>query len=374
MKILICATQFKGGSLQVVLSLINEFRSFSNYEYIVITSRQVDCQLNKMVFDENFTFISLPLFSSGKFRGFYERKKWLSNIEKQYNPDVVLSTSGPLYWKPRKPLLMGFNLPAYVYPESPFWTNKMSLKRKILWAIKTHYHRYLFRKEATACFVQTDDVNERLRKYLGMDAVYTISNTYSNIFKDVVQYPNKLSTRVENEIRFLTICTYYPHKNLEIIPAVAHELERRGYLNVRFVLTLKNEDFESHFKHLDTSKIINLGPVKSAECPSLYRECDVMFLPTLLECFSASYAEAMIMNKPIVTSDLGFAHTVCHDAALYFDPMNPVDIVDKIEMIVRNPELRDSLIEKGKQQLNQFGTAENRARQVLDLCNKLGNH
>lgn len=287
---------------------------------------------------------------------------------------MVLSTSGPLYWKPRKPLLMGFNLPAYVYPESPFWTNKMSLKRKILWAIKTHYHRYLFRKEATACFVQTDDVNERLRKYLGMDAVYTISNTYSNIFKDVVQYPNKLSTRVENEIRFLTICTYYPHKNLEIIPAVAHELERRGYLNVRFVLTLKNEDFESHFKHLDTSKIINLGPVKSAECPSLYRECDVMFLPTLLECFSASYAEAMIMNKPIVTSDLGFAHTVCHDAALYFDPMNPVDIVDKIEMIVRNPELRDSLIEKGKQQLNQFGTAENRARQVLDLCNKLGNH
>ena len=94
----------------------------------------------------------------------------------------------------------------------------------------------------------------------------------------------------------------------------------------------------------------------------------------LSQCFSASYAEAMIMNKPIVTSDLGFAHTVCHDAALYFDPMNPVDIVDKIEMIVRNPELRDSLIEKGKQQLNQFGTAENRARQVLDLCNKLGNH
>ena len=57
------------------------------------------------------------------------------------------------------------------------------------------------------------------------------------------------------------------------------------------------------------NRIINVGPIKSAECPSLYSECDIMFFSTLLECFSASYAEAMIMKKPIITTDMGFAHT-----------------------------------------------------------------
>ena len=55
-----------------------------------------------------------------------------------------------------------------------------------------------------------------------------------------------------------------------------------------------------------------------------------MFLPTFLECFSASYAEAMLMKKPIITSNLGFAQNVCKDAAVYFDPCNPEDIIDKI--------------------------------------------
>ncbi len=43
-------------------------------------------------------------------------------------------------------------------------------------------------------------------------------------------------------------------------------------------------------------------------------------MPTLLECFSASYLEAMYMKKIIFTSDLPFAHTVCKDAAFYFAP------------------------------------------------------
>ena len=34
MKILICATQFKGGSVQVVLSLLNEFKNFAEHEYL----------------------------------------------------------------------------------------------------------------------------------------------------------------------------------------------------------------------------------------------------------------------------------------------------------------------------------------------------
>ncbi|MFK2341775.1 glycosyltransferase [Bacteroides fragilis] len=75
--------------------------------------------------------------------------------------------------------------------------------------------------------------------------------------------------------------------------------------------------------------IVNLGIIDVSKCPQLYNECDALFLPTLLECFSANYVEAMKMRKPIVTSNLPFATNVCKNAALYFDPMNAHDIVEK---------------------------------------------
>lgn len=96
-----------------------------------------------------------------------------------------------------------------------------------------------------------------------------------------------------------------------------------------------------------------------------------MFLPTLLECFSASYAEAMVMKKPILTSDLGFAHTVCNDAAIYFNPDDANDVADKIIYLMNSPEKQSDLITKGLAQLKQFGSAEDRAREVLKACKQL---
>ena len=68
-------------------------------------------------------------------------------------------------------------------------------------------------------------------------------------------------------------------------------------------------------------------------CPKLYNQADAMFLPTLLETFSASYPEAMKMERPILTSDLDFAKDICGDAALYFNPLDSYDIANKIKTI-----------------------------------------
>ena len=46
---------------------------------------------------------------------------------------------------------------------------------------------------------------------------------------------------------------------------------------------------------------------------------------------------------------------------------------DKIEELIKNSKLQKELIEKGKKQLLQFGTAEDRALQILALCKKIIN-
>lgn len=366
MNIMICATQFKGGSLQVIISLINEFKKFVSNEYHIIIGEEVSKQIKQENFPINFHFYDFPYSGPISYKTKRSRAKLFSKWENQIKPDCVLTSSGPLYWKSNSPMIMGYNLPNNIYGESPFF-NKLSISKRIQWWIKKQVHRYYFKKEANTIFVQTDDVNIRVKKYLSLNNVYTISNTVSSFFLNPKVFPNKLPSKRLNEIRLLTVSTWYPHKNFEIIIPVLNELHHRGINNVIFVTTLKNEHFKKVFK-AGHKNVINIGPIDAAECPSLYNECDYMFLPTLLECFSASYAEAMIMEKPILTSNLGFATTVCDEAALYFNPLDPSDIADKISLLINNPEICNELIKKEKMRISIFGTAENRAKQILELC------
>src|SRR5690625_1180698 len=94
----------------------------------------------------------------------------------------------------------------------------------------------------------------------------------------------------------------------------------------------------------------------------------MMFMPSLLECFSASYVEAMAMEKPILTSDLPFARAVCKEAAIYFDPMNPVDITDKIQNLIKNPEAQKELIQEGRNIFKTMITPRERAESFLTIC------
>lgn len=370
MNIFICAAQFKGGSLQVVISLIKEFVKFPENNYYVVMSKEVKKQLHGIDFPNNFHFYDLPYPSKIRLANSYLRGSFLSKIEKESNCDCIICTSGPIYWTPKKPMLIGYNLPHLIYPESPYF-NRIPLWMKLRWKVRWATHKARYRKEASTIFVQTEDVNQRLRKILKTDRIITISNTYNNAYDIQKDYPNKLPQRASNEIRLLTISAFYKHKNFEIIPKTIEALKLKGINNVRFVVTLPDNLFNIAFGQNPPKEIINVGFIPTLEGASLYKECDFMFLPTLLECFSASYAEAMVMKKPILTSDLGFAHTVCNDAAIYFNPDDANDVADKIIYLMNSPEKQSDLITKGLAQLKQFGSAEDRAREVLKACKQL---
>ena len=113
---------------------------------------------------------------------------------------------------------------------------------------------------------------------------------------------------------------------------------------------------------------MNIGPVDINDCPYLYSKSDALFLPTLVETFSASYPEAMIMNKPILTSDYPFSRSVCKDAALYFDPYDINDVMSKIFEITSNKDLYNSLINKGSFCVKRMPSFMDMTKKYLDVC------
>jgi len=218
------AHQRLGGGAQVALSFIYECRRFPEHEYHIWVGPGVARSLQETDLPSNFHF---PQFNFGVIDLATTRRinRRLQAEEQKIRPDVIIATSGPSYFHSRAPQIIGFNLPLYIYPESPY-VKGLSSYRKLRLLVKKQLHYYFFKRDAAAYVVQTDDVNRRVRKALGTDRVYTVTNTHSAFYLDWKKYPDRLPPQKADKVRCLTLSAWYPHKNLRIIPAVLVEPRR----------------------------------------------------------------------------------------------------------------------------------------------------
>lgn len=370
MKILINSTNLVvGGALQVALSFLEEAKLFSEYRFIVFLSAQMSAQINIGSFPDNFLFYHFDC-SPASIRNRRSVLKLLNRLEEEIQPDVVFSIFGPTYWTPRAPHVMGVADGWCYNPDSVAW-KKLGLLKRMKVATLVIYKRYFYKKNADIYVSETSVVKTRIEKYWKIAAqdISVVQNTHSSLFNSVTNCHFGLPNIRTGAFKFITISADYIHKNLEVIVRVIPHLERLG-VNCVFVLTLPEDTFNRKYAVLG-DWVVNLGPVSVNMCPSIYGQCNALFLPTLLESFTASYPEAMKMRLPILTSDLDFAHSICGDAAEYFDPFNPEDIATKIQHIVENYDRRQELINLGNERLKTFPTARQRAEMYLSICKDL---
>lgn len=354
-----------GGGLQVALSFIEECKKILGHKYVVAINQKNIGLIDINSFDPSvFSFISIHVTNLLSISPLMKR------VEKQYKPDAVFTVFGPSYWTPKVPHVMGYAIPHYIYPESPF-IKSMTFVQKLKLAFKKLVHLTFIKMEADAVICETQDAVERIKKTLNIKNItyHHVSNTVSSHFTNYCKSETLvLPEKQPGEFRFLCVSKYYPHKNLECIPKILNKLNYEG---LKFILTLDNEAFEKLIPESLRCKVINVGFVKPEKCPQLYSECDAIFQPSLLECFSANYVEAMYMKKPLLASDYPFARTVCSDAAIYFDPLDTEDCQKKIFNIVENGNLREEMVKKGLKRLKVFPDAAERAKSYLNIISEI---
>ena len=374
MKLIINASGTKAtGVTQVTVSFIRECIKFTENYYYVFMSQTLASQLDISDFPSNFIFY---VFDYKPFFNLKGIRSWLRliKLEKEIKPDCVFSVFGPSIWSPNSPHFMGYAYPYYVYPESPFF-KVIPFKKRFIILLHKIFHKFFLQRNGSHYVCETEDVSARLPNYIkcNPENVYTVTNTYNDYFESYTPAnSNFLPERKDKEFRFVTLSSFATHKNLTILNKVIPILKQRiKNYDVRFVLTVDEKLFNERMSAETRAQIYNLGRIKVYECPQVYFESDAMFLPTLMECFSASYAEAMKMGKPIITSKLPFATTVCNDAAIYFDPLNPEDIAEKMIELIEQKELQNKLVKNGYLRLKAFDSPSSRAEKYLSLCQKI---
>lgn len=274
---------------------------------------------------------------------------YLPKIAKKFGCDVIFNLSDiPL--KTRIPQVFLFDWPYAIYPDSIAWT-LMSRREFAQRSLKL----FLFKKllaHVNVTIAQSELVRKALERQYDIKNISVIPNTHH-----LEDFSNEsiFDFCLGDGYKCLFISRYYSHKNFEILVPLAELIKDRGN-SLKIIITLGPTESPGAAAFLKSIKdrklegvIKNVGSVPLNKVFDLFQQADALLMPTLLETMGLTYLEAMYCSKVIFTSDLPFAHTVCGDAAIYFDPFDPGDILTQIEQAMKRPDLIEMKIKIGKQ-------------------------
>jgi glycosyltransferase involved in cell wall biosynthesis len=107
---------------------------------------------------------------------------------------------------------------------------------------------------------------------------------------------------------------------------------------------------------------------KVADVRGAYAQCDIVFMPSIVESFGRVAAEAMLNGIPVVASDLPPVREVLGDdeAGLLFPPGDVEAAGERLKKLLSDPSLRASLGDAGKRRARQF-----EPRSVVDALMRL---
>ena len=241
----------------------------------------------------------------------------LFRLENKYHPETVLTLFGPAYWKPKYAHhIVGFALPWMVYLDSPIY-DYLSVFDRLTKYLFNFVRKLFLRYESDRLVVETNSVKTRISKVLNVseDNIYVVPNTISSHFFTFRNdnKPNLSWLSSIKKTKVLMLSAYYKHKNFEIIRSAAAD---KRFSDFVFLVTLPNDQFKTLFGGIEN--IYNLGVQSAENCPYVYSYADIVLQPSLLECFSANYVEALFMEKPLVLTDFEFSRSVVREYGYYF--------------------------------------------------------
>lgn len=115
------------------------------------------------------------------------------------------------------------------------------------------------------------------------------------------------------------------------------------------------------------ARVVFPGYVQDEDFPALLESCRAVIFPSLYEGFGMPIVEAMAFGKPVMCSNVASLPEVAGDAALYFDPRKPREILSAIERIVSDSGLVDHLVRCGYDRLVTCGGPDQMAEQYLQV-------
>ncbi|MBA6156294.1 glycosyltransferase [Tenacibaculum sp. S7007] len=323
-----------GGGKSILINFLEHSHKLNEHKYFIITP---DYNKYKSFTKNNIYILDIKkIYLKNTFFIFFYCY-YIQKLIKRNEIDLIFNFGDVIIPTKRKQVYY-FDWAYAVYGENYLW-ERMSVKDVLLRKTKIFLiGRYI--KKLSLVIVQSQNINDRIRKKYNINKLITMP-TPVNFTGNNVKFADKEKYNVD-KLKIFYPASFFSHKNFEIIISLANDIKRLNKGHIIY-LTLNKESSEDFFLKIKELKlnnqIKNLGRLNLEEIQKVYRESDIVVIPSLLESFGLTYYESMYYRKPVVASNLDFAKVACKNAALYFDPFNSIDILDKIEVTFKDDML-----------------------------------
>lgn len=232
-------------------------------------------------------------------------------------------------------------------------------------------------KRADRVIATSEYVKDAIIKKYGIsadkiDVIYTafrdeyIENLSDTVFIQNTKAKYNLPTNF-----ILAITDFGSLSNMETLYHAFSKIEDK---RIDLVIIGKKNDHYRQLKRLAQKlnideRIVRVSSVNKHNFMCLYALSKAFVDTSLADGMGQCVIEAMISGTPLIASDDGCHREIAKDAALYFAPDNVEQLTAHINTVLKDPEKRKTLTDKGKQLAGRF-TQQNLAQNTMLTYNK----
>jgi len=360
----------KGGGQNVALNFLQSLNTegkLGNFTYAVVKNSAIHSFLERNSVKKIIFMPKNPIFR-------ILTEFFLGHTIVSKNKINIIYTYFGIGLYPKKILQVSGSADSNIYfPEIDFWSDYKGIKAIIKKIIDLY--RIWGLKRMTAVIFENKVMEERSKEIFGLkETIFIMPSINSSFHKEKSEQSFCSQKKI---FKGLFFCGWQKNKNYMLIPELAAELKKQNQ-NFEFIFTAPKDFSNEHLEFLEKLKVFDvennvrlIGTVDKKDIPSLYDEIDFVFLLSKLESFSNNIIEAWYFEKALMISDELWSKSICEDAAIYVDRNNVKDIASSICDLIKNENMYDNLIKKGKERISTYPTIKERTEQELNYLYKI---
>jgi len=175
----------------------------------------------------------------------------------------------------------------------------------------------------------------------------------------------------------LSVGQWREHKNLlRLVDSYAQIIKDEKFkdnLDLVFAgkIDPKYPQLKQRVDSLGLSKFVKfIGFVPDEDLPVIYNNAELFVFPSLSEGFGLPGLEAQACAVALASSNKTALPEIFGEGAIYFNPTNVNDMIEKIKTVLNEEKIKSNLIEKGLLNAKRFSWDET-ARKTLEVYQKI---
>jgi glycosyltransferase involved in cell wall biosynthesis len=322
--------------------LVNRYPS---HQFIFIFDRPFD---RRFIFSSNITAVVVgpPARHPLLWKYWYDIR--VPGILKRYKADIFVAADGLCSLTTKIPQLI-------VVHDLAFLHYPAHIRKSHLLFFKRYVPKFLEKAKSIVTVSEYSKQDILLNYGISPDKVNVVYSAAKEIFKPIpgdIAENTKMKYTGGTEF-FLYVGAVHPRKNLVNLLKAFSIFKKRQKSNLKLVLVgrlaWKYDSFIHNLKKYKYRQDVLLpGYLTEDELAKMMAAAYALVYPSLFEGFGVPVLEAMKCHVPVITSSNSAMEEIAGDAALYADPKSFEDLAEKMMLIYKDENLRNTLIEKGK--------------------------